>query len=54
MEQSASERLQRLMQDCGYSTDRLQNMYDELPPRKLRDELVKYYFDIMYVLVAAR
>ena len=49
MEQSAAERLQRLMRDCGYSTDRLQNMYDELPPRKLRDDLVNYYFDVMFV-----
>ena len=49
MEQSASERLRQLMQDCGYSTDRLQNMFDEVPPRKLRDELVDYYFDVMSV-----
>ncbi|KAH9943451.1 uncharacterized protein BXZ73DRAFT_40632 [Epithele typhae] len=47
MEQSATERLQRLMQDCGYSTERLQNMYDELPPRKFRDELVSHYFNVI-------
>ncbi|KAI0750793.1 fungal-specific transcription factor domain-containing protein [Daedaleopsis nitida] len=44
MEQTATERLQRLMRDCGYSADRLQNMYDELPPQKMRDDLVEHYF----------
>ncbi|TBU40114.1 hypothetical protein BD309DRAFT_927740 [Dichomitus squalens] len=44
MEPTAAERLQRLMTDCGYSADRLQNMYNELPPRKLRDALVDHYF----------
>ncbi|KAM5540503.1 hypothetical protein V8D89_005961 [Ganoderma adspersum] len=44
MEPTATERLQRLMRDCGYSTARLENMYSELPPRKLRDDLVDYYF----------
>ncbi len=53
MEQTATERLQRLMRDCGYSTDRLQNMYDELPPRKLRDDLVDYYFTAMSVFTFA-
>ncbi|TFK89818.1 hypothetical protein K466DRAFT_544538 [Polyporus arcularius HHB13444] len=43
-QQNASERLQRLMRDCGYSTDRLQNMFDELPPRKMRDDLIDHYF----------
>ncbi|RPD67176.1 hypothetical protein L226DRAFT_549800 [Lentinus tigrinus ALCF2SS1-7] len=43
-QQNASERLQRLMRDCGYSTDRLQNMFDELPPRKTRDDLIDHYF----------
>lgn len=49
MEQSASERLQRLIQDCGYSSERLRNMYNELPPRKLRDDLVDHYFTTMFV-----
>ncbi|EIW61968.1 uncharacterized protein TRAVEDRAFT_117517 [Trametes versicolor FP-101664 SS1] len=44
IEQTAIERLQRLIQDCGYSSERLQNMYNELPPRKLRDDLVDHYF----------
>ncbi|KAI9001022.1 fungal-specific transcription factor domain-containing protein [Trametes punicea] len=44
MEQTAMERLQRLIQDCGYSSERLRTMYDELPPRKLRDELIDHYF----------
>ncbi|CDO75575.1 hypothetical protein BN946_scf184858.g15 [Trametes cinnabarina] len=44
VEQTAMERLQRLIRDCGYSSERLQTMYDELPPRKLRDELIDYYF----------
>ncbi|KAL7282404.1 hypothetical protein ACG7TL_003875 [Trametes sanguinea] len=44
VEQTAMERLQRLIRDCGYSSDRLQTLYDELPPRKLRDELIDYYF----------
>lgn len=50
MEPTATERLQRLMRDCGYSTARLENMYSELPPRKLRDDLVDYYFTNMSVL----
>lgn len=49
-QQNASERLQRLMRDCGYSTDRLQNMFDELPPRKTRDDLIDHYFAAMSVL----
>lgn len=44
MEQTASERLQRLIRDCGYSKERLQTMYDELPPQNLRDDLIKYFF----------
>ena len=52
MEPTATERLQRLMTDCGYSTERLQNMYSELPPRKLRDALVDHYFSTMSVLVS--
>ena len=50
MEPTATERLQRLMRDCGYSTARLENMYSELPPRKLRDDLLDYYFSNMSVL----
>lgn len=49
MEQTATERLKRLMRDCGYSSDRLQNMYDELPSRKMRDDLVDHYFTAMFV-----
>lgn len=49
IEQTAIERLQRLIQDCGYSSERLQNMYNELPPRKLRDDLVDHYFTTMFV-----
>ena len=52
MEQTAAERLASLMRDSGYSPDRLQNMYDELPPRKMRDELVDHYFDAMSVLTS--
>ena len=52
IEQTATERLERLMRDCGYSTDRLQSMYEELPPRKMRDDLVDYYFSAMSVLVS--
>ncbi|KAI0677610.1 hypothetical protein C8Q78DRAFT_961708 [Trametes maxima] len=44
IEQTAIERLQRLIRDCGYSSERLQNMYNELPPRKLREDLIDYYF----------
>ncbi|KAJ8481774.1 hypothetical protein ONZ51_g5768 [Trametes cubensis] len=44
IEQTAIERLQRLIQDCGYSSERLRDMYYELPPRKLRDDLIDYYF----------
>ncbi|KAI0349425.1 hypothetical protein OH77DRAFT_1415061 [Trametes cingulata] len=44
IEQTAIERLQRLIRDCGYSSERLQNMYNELPPRKLRDDLIDHYF----------
>lgn len=47
MEQTAIERFQRLIRDCGYSSERLQNMYDELPPRKLRDDLIDHYFATM-------
>lgn len=50
MEPTATERLQRLMRDCGYSTDRLENVYNELPARKLRDDLIDYYFTNMSVL----
>ncbi|KAI0832409.1 fungal-specific transcription factor domain-containing protein [Trametes gibbosa] len=44
IEQTAIERLHRLIRDCGYSAERLQNMYNELPPRKQRDDLVDHYF----------
>ncbi|KAI0638176.1 fungal-specific transcription factor domain-containing protein [Trametes polyzona] len=44
IEQTAIERLHRLIRDCGYSAERLQNMYNELPPRKQRDDLIDHYF----------
>lgn len=50
IEQTAIERLQRLIQDCGYSSERLRDMYYELPPRKLRDDLIDYYFSTMFVV----
>lgn len=49
IEQTAIERLHRLIRDCGYSAERLQNMYNELPPRKQRDDLVDHYFTTMFV-----
>lgn len=49
MDMPATERLQRLMRDCGFGTDRLQSMYDDLPSRKMRDDLVNHYFSTMYV-----
>lgn len=50
-EPSAAEKLQSLIQDCGVSPNQLTELLNDLPPRKVTDQLVDYYFDSLYVLI---
>lgn len=46
-ENSAADKLNTLIQDCGVSPHKIPELLQELPPKKLMDDLIDYYFDHM-------
>ena len=46
-EPTASDNLQCLIRDCGLSENKLSELLKELPPSKLTDTLINYYFKDM-------
>lgn len=49
LEPSAADKLKSLVQDCGVSPHKLAELLQELPPARLSDVLLDYYFTVLCV-----
>ena len=49
LESSAAENMKSLVQECGVSPHKISELLQELPPERLSDVLIDYYFASMYV-----
>lgn len=49
MEPSAADNLKSLVQECGVSPHKISELLQELPPQRLSDVLIDYYFTAMSV-----
>jgi hypothetical protein len=47
LEVAAAENLKSLVQECGVSPHKISELLQELPPQRLSDVLVDYYFNAM-------
>jgi hypothetical protein len=47
MEPSAADNLKTLVQECGVSPHKISELLQELPPQRLSDVLIDYYFTAM-------
>ncbi|KAF7977415.1 hypothetical protein HWV62_3552 [Athelia sp. TMB] len=47
LEPSATDKLKSLVQDCGVSPHKLAELLQELPPARLSDVLLDYYFTVL-------
>ncbi|KZP33000.1 hypothetical protein FIBSPDRAFT_811926 [Athelia psychrophila] len=47
LEPSATDKLKSLVQDCGVSPHKLAELLQELPPTRLSDVLLDYYFTVL-------
>ena len=48
-ESSAADNMKSLIQECGVSPHKISELLQELPPQRLSDVLVDYYFTSLYV-----
>ena len=48
-ESSAADNMKSLVQECGLSPHKISELLQELPPQRLSDVLIDYYFTSMYV-----
>lgn len=48
-ESSAADNMKSLVQECGVSPHKVSELLQELPPQRLSDVLLDYYFTAMYV-----
>jgi len=49
LEPSAADNLKSLVQECGVSPHKFSELLQELPPVRVSDVLIEYYFSSMYV-----
>lgn len=49
IEPSAADNLNSLVQECGLAPHKITELMEELPPQRMSDALVDYYFETMYV-----
>jgi len=50
LEPSAADNLKSLVQECGVSSHKISELLQELPPQRVSDVLVDYYFTSMCVV----
>ena len=48
-ESSAADNMKSLIQECGVSPHKISELLQELPPQRVSDVLVDYYFTSLYV-----
>lgn len=48
-EPSPADNLKNLVQECGVSPHKISELLQELPPSRISDVLIDFYFDSMYV-----
>lgn len=49
LEPSAADNLKSLVQECGVSPHKISELLQELPPQRVSDVLINYYFTSMCV-----
>lgn len=49
LEPSAADNLKSLVQECGVSPHKISELLQELPPVRVSDVLIDFYFSTMYV-----
>lgn len=48
-ESAAADNMKSLVQECGVSPHKFSELLQELPPSRVSDVLIDYYFNSMYV-----
>jgi len=49
VEPSAADNLKSLVQECGVSPHKISELLREIPPLRVSDALIDFYFSTMYV-----